>query len=164
VNQFFDYYHTPLYQHIRMASFHMEGEALVWFQDADEAGQFPTWDAFTQALLTRFGPAYDDPMESLVKLCHSTIVAAYTAQFESLSNRLRGLSDQYRLGYFLSGLKDEILLPLRMLALRTLVAAFGLAKLQEEYFTTGRKTFKSQSSSYSSSRPPSYGPQSVVEG
>jgi hypothetical protein len=46
VNQFFDYYQTPLYQRVRMASFHMEGEALVWFQDADEAGQFPTWDTF----------------------------------------------------------------------------------------------------------------------
>lgn len=43
VNQFFDYYQTPLYQRIQMASFHMEGEALVWFQDADEARQFPSW-------------------------------------------------------------------------------------------------------------------------
>lgn len=34
VNQFIDYYQTPLYQHIRIASFHMEGEALIWFQDA----------------------------------------------------------------------------------------------------------------------------------
>jgi len=161
VNQFFDYYRTPLYQRIRMASFHMEGEALIWFQDADEAGQFPTWDVFTQALLTRFGPAYDDPMESLVKLRHSTTVAAYTAQFESLSNRLRGLSDQYRLSCFLSGLKDEIRLPLRMLAPRTMVAAFGLAKLQEEYLNTGRKTFKSQSSSYNPSRSLSYGQQSA---
>jgi hypothetical protein len=57
VNQFFDYYQTLLYQHIRMASFHMEGEALVWFQDADKAGQFSTWDSFIQALLIRFGPA-----------------------------------------------------------------------------------------------------------
>jgi hypothetical protein len=68
VNQFFDYYQTPLYHCIRMASFHMEGEALVWFQDADEAGQFPTWDAFIQALIIRFGPGYDDPMENIVKL------------------------------------------------------------------------------------------------
>jgi hypothetical protein len=82
-------------------------------------------------------------------------MAEYTAQFESLSNRLRGHSDQYQLSYFLSGLKDKIHLPLWMQATRNLVAAFGLAKLQEEYLTTGRKTFMSQSSSYSSSRPPS---------
>jgi hypothetical protein len=37
-----------------MASFHMESEALVWFQDTDEVGQFPTWDTFIQALLTNF--------------------------------------------------------------------------------------------------------------
>jgi hypothetical protein len=29
-----------------MVSFHMEGEALVWFQDADKAGLFPTWEDF----------------------------------------------------------------------------------------------------------------------
>jgi hypothetical protein len=51
-----------------MASFHMEGEALIWFQDAKESGQFPTWKAFVQALLVRFGPAYEDPLEALVQL------------------------------------------------------------------------------------------------
>jgi hypothetical protein len=46
VNQFFDYYQKYLYQRICMASFHMEGDALIWFQDVDDSGQFPTWDAF----------------------------------------------------------------------------------------------------------------------
>lgn len=69
-----------------MTSFHMEGEVLVWFQDADEARQFPTWEAFLQALLTCFGPVYDDPMESLMKLRQTAIVTEYTTQFESLSN------------------------------------------------------------------------------
>lgn len=149
VTQFFDYYQTPpLYQRIRMASFHMEGEALVWFQDADEAGQFPTWDSFLQALQTRFGPAYDDPMESLMKLRQSSTVGDYTAQFEALSNRLRGLSEANRLSCFLSGLKDEIRLPLRMLKPQNLVAAFGLAKLQEEYFlSTRRSSLPNRSSS-----------------
>jgi len=75
----------------------MEGEALVWFQDAEESGQFPTWDAFVQALLVRFGPAYDDPMEALMRLRQSASVAEYTTQFEALSNRLRGVSDKNRL-------------------------------------------------------------------
>lgn len=29
----------------------MEGEALIWFQDTDKFGQFPTWDAFVQSFL-----------------------------------------------------------------------------------------------------------------
>ena len=52
-----------------MASFHMEGNALVWFQDSDENGVFVAWEGFLEALLTRFGStAYEDPMESLTRL------------------------------------------------------------------------------------------------
>jgi hypothetical protein len=128
VTQFFEYYQTPLYQRVQMSSFHMDGEALVWFQDADESGQFPTWDAFVQALLVRFGPAYDDPMEALMRLRQTALVADYTSQFEALSNRLCGISEKNRLSCFLSGLKDEIRLPVRMLNPANLVAAFGLAQ------------------------------------
>jgi hypothetical protein len=79
VTQFFEYYQTALYQRVRMSSFHMDGKALVWFQDADESGQFPTWDAFVQALLVRFGPAYDDPMEALMWLRQTALVTNYTS-------------------------------------------------------------------------------------
>jgi hypothetical protein len=150
VNQFFSYYQTPPNQRIRMASFHMEGEVLVWFQDADEAGLFPTWEDFLQALLTRFGPVYDDPMESLMKLRQISTVAEYTTQFEALSNRLRGISDRNRLSCFLSGLKDEVRLPLKMLNPLTLVAAFGLAKLQKEYLVS---TLRQSRSGYQFNKP-----------
>ena len=47
----------------------MEDEALVWFQDADDARQFTSWDAFIRALHIRFDTlADDDPMEALSKL------------------------------------------------------------------------------------------------
>ena len=36
-----------------MASFHMDGDALVWFQDSDETGMFATWEGFVDSLLTR---------------------------------------------------------------------------------------------------------------
>lgn len=52
-----------------MASFHMDGDVLVWFQDSDERGMFATWEGFVDSLLTRFGnSAYEDPMESLTQL------------------------------------------------------------------------------------------------
>lgn len=72
-------------------------------------------------------------MESLMKLRQTSTVAECTTQFEALLNRLRGLSDKNHLSCVLSGLKDEVRLPFRMLNPLTLVAAFGLAKLQEEY-------------------------------
>jgi hypothetical protein len=115
----------------------------------EESGQFPTWEAFLQALLIRFGPTYDDPMEALMRLRQVSTVTDYTTQFEALSNRLRGISKNNRLSYFLSRLQDDICLLVRMLHPPNLVAAFGLAKLQEEYLLTSRRQLRSSSTSFS---------------
>lgn len=37
-DQFFHLYNIPTNQKILLAAYHMEDEALVWFQDAEEAG------------------------------------------------------------------------------------------------------------------------------
>ena len=66
-----------------LASFHMEGETLIWFQEAEETGVFHDWDSLIQALHVRFGTTtYDDPMETLTRLRQTSSVAMYKAQFE----------------------------------------------------------------------------------
>jgi hypothetical protein len=140
-NQYFSFNNTNPLQRILIASYHMEGDALTWFQDFEESRGMTSWEAFTHALRTRFGPtAYDDPMESLTRLKQTSTVTAYKAQFEALSNRLRGLDESYKLSCFLSGLRDDIRYPVRLLRPNTLVMAFGLAKLQEEYVACGKRT------------------------
>ena len=115
-NQYFSFYQTPFHERLLMASFHMDGDALVWFQDSDENGVFATWEGFVDALLTRFGTAaYEDPMESLTKLRQTFNVVIYKGQFKALSNRTKGLSESHKLSCFLSGLKDEVRLPMKML-------------------------------------------------
>ena len=42
----------------------------------------------------------------------------------------------------MSGFKDEIRLPVRMLMPKSLNEAFGLAKIQEEYLMSSRKSFR----------------------
>ena len=42
-NRYFSYYNTPAHQNILMASFHMEEEVLVWFQDVKESGVVTSW-------------------------------------------------------------------------------------------------------------------------
>ena len=93
---------------------------------------------------TRFGvTTYDDPMEALIRLKQTSTMIAYKGNFEILSNRIFGLSESHKLSCFLSGLKDEIRLPVRMLVLKTLKEAFGwLANIQEEYLSNGRKGFR----------------------
>lgn len=136
----FEYHQTPPAQRLLMASYHIEGETLVWYQDALDTGQFNSWETLVWALLILFGPTtYDDPMETLTCLKQTSTVIAYKAQFEALSNRLRGLSDYYKLSCFLNGLKDEIIPPVRMPSPLNLNAAFGLAKILEEYLSATKK-------------------------
>jgi hypothetical protein len=141
-NQYFNLHETHENDKIPIASFHLEGEALIWFQDTEGTGQVNTWDSFYKSCITRFGPiAYDDPMESMTRLRQTSTVAVYKAQFEALSNRLRGLFEGYKVSCFLSGLNEEIRLLVRLLAPTSLLQAFALAKIQE-YVATARKTFK----------------------
>lgn len=81
-------------------------------------------------------------MEALTRLKQTSTVATYKAQFEGLSNRLKGLSEKHKLNCFLSDLKDEIRLPIRMLNPISLNIAFGLEKIQEEYVWSTRKALK----------------------
>ena len=39
-NQFFSYHNTPAHQKVMMASYHLDEEAFIWFQDAEQSGGF----------------------------------------------------------------------------------------------------------------------------
>lgn len=63
-----------------MVSYHMNGDALVWYQYVLESAQFNIRETFVSALLLRFGPtAYDDPIKALTCLKQTTTVATYKA-------------------------------------------------------------------------------------
>ena len=128
--QYFGYYQTPNAERLMIASFHMDQVALIWFQEAEEVGVFFDWESLVQALHVRFGStAYDDPMKVLTRLRQTSTVALYKSWFEAVSDWIKGLSPLHKLSCFLSALKDEISLPVRMLNPQSLNAAFGLAKI-----------------------------------
>ena len=78
-----------------------------------------------QALHVRFGSiTYDDLMEVLTRLRQSLIMAMYQVEFEVVSNRIKRLSPLHKPSCFLSGLKDEIRLLVRMLNPSTLNEAY----------------------------------------
>lgn len=140
--QYFDFHQTlPAHWLLMVSYYHMASDALVWFQDTLGTSQFTSWEAFIRVLLMRFGPiAYDDPMEAFTCLKQTSIVLTYNSQFECLCNSLRGLSDHYKISCFLSGLKDKINLPIRMLNPINLGVAFGLAKIQEEHLLSAKNS------------------------
>jgi hypothetical protein len=141
--QFFQYYQIPEEEKVIHASYHLDEEALIWFQDCEH--EIMNWNDFVRAVQMRFGPAtYDDPMETLTKLRHTHSVVAYKGQFEALSNRIRNLSEAHKLSCFMSGLRDDVRLAVKMQGPRSLGEAYALAKIQEEYLITCRKSYKPQ--------------------
>ena len=75
-NRNFKYFNTPVEEKLMLALFHMDGEALIWFQDNEETGVFSNWESLVQNLHVRFGSnSYDDPMETLTRLRQTSSVA-----------------------------------------------------------------------------------------
>jgi hypothetical protein len=156
-NKFFHFYKTSYHQKLQLASIHMKGKALFWYQDMDMYGFIPNWHILTQVMLERFGPsAYDDPMEALTRSKQTTSVEDYKERFEAISDRVRGIDDNNRLSCFLSGLKDEIRLPVRMFKPQSLLVAYGLAMVQEEHVLTGRR-YRGSNMNFSNSGSPKFG-------
>ena len=92
-NQYFKYYRIPDFEKLMMASFHMDGEVLIWFQEGEDVDVFGNWEALVQAMLIRFGSkAYDDPMEALTRLRQTLTMALYKGEFKVLANRIKGWS------------------------------------------------------------------------
>uniref|UniRef100_A0A2N9FSP7 Ty3 transposon capsid-like protein domain-containing protein n=1 Tax=Fagus sylvatica TaxID=28930 RepID=A0A2N9FSP7_FAGSY len=117
--QYFEYYQVHDASKVMHASYHLDDDALIWFQSCEH--DLGCWDNFARAIQLRFGPpSYDDPMELLIKLKHVNSIEEYKGLFESLSNRIRNLSSMHKLSCFMSGLKDEVRLAIKMQGPRTL--------------------------------------------
>jgi methyl coenzyme M reductase subunit D len=74
-----------------------------------ESGTVRSWEEFVVALKIRFAPSnYDDPVGAFTKLQQTSTVDEYQSQFEVLSNRILGLTEDFRVSSFVSGLKEEV--------------------------------------------------------
>jgi hypothetical protein len=72
-----------------LASFHLEGEAQLWFQILLHEGREVEWEKFKEGLFTRFGPnQFYDPFGELTKLQQEGSVKEYQVQFESLLSKI----------------------------------------------------------------------------
>jgi hypothetical protein len=137
--QYFEYYQVHDASKVMHASYHLDDDALIWFQSCEH--DLGCWDNFARAIQLRFGPpSYDDPMELLIELKHVNSIEEYKGLFESLSNRIRNLSSIHKLNCFMSGLKDEVRLAIKMQGPRTLGGAYALAKIQEQYLANVKRS------------------------
>ncbi|KAL5764629.1 hypothetical protein ACOSP7_016982 [Xanthoceras sorbifolium] len=131
--QYFEFKEIAMDQQVQLASFHLEGIALQWHRWLTKFRGPMTWNEFTKALLLRFGPTdYEDPSEALTRLKQTSTVSAYQEMFEELSHRVDGLPENFLVGCFIAGLRDEIRLDVKIKQPRSLTDAIGVARLIEE--------------------------------
>lgn len=81
-------------------------------------------------------------MKTLTRLKQTRSIEDYKTQFENLSNRLKGLSDSYKLSCFLSGFHGKICLLVCKFNPHNLLTTYKLAKIQEETANLTKKTSK----------------------
>lgn len=131
---FFEVAKVPEKGRVRVAAIHMEGKALQWhrgFMNLQGEAAYTNWECYVSALGARFGAqAYADPLADLRNLRQSGSLQDYMEAFDELYPRT-GIREDQALSFFLSGLIDELQMPVRMFKPARLAEAFSLAKLQE---------------------------------
>ncbi|XP_047174278.1 uncharacterized protein LOC124841941 [Vigna umbellata] len=87
----------------------LEGRALNWFQWWKTCNPNPMWEAFKVAVVRCFQPMMlQNPFEILIGLRQSGLVEEYVEKFEQYAGFLKGIHQDYLVGIFLNGLKEEI--------------------------------------------------------
>ncbi|XP_061344808.1 uncharacterized protein LOC133290697 [Gastrolobium bilobum] len=132
VEQFFDFYDMNETQRLRIAPFYFEGEALSWYQWLKKNTTITSWPMFLQSLQVRFGSSeWEDYQGQLAKLTQQGSVIDYQEKFETLSNKVNGLSESFLLSCFIYGLKTITQHKVNSFRPTTLTNAIALAKIQE---------------------------------
>ena len=134
----------PYDQRVLFASLHLEGLAETWFQNCFESVEGVSWEMFVENLCARFtDSSHENIVGEFIKLQQVSTVNAYQEKFESLKplvlSKNKGLSEEFFVDSFLSGLKDEIRLTIKMFNPKTLNHAYSLARLQEATLEFAKK-------------------------
>lgn len=147
IKEFFDVYGVAVEQRIKIALFHMEGPAYAWYKWVIKNELVSTWPEFLRALILRFGTSlYDDP-----KVALTGTVSKYQAQFEEISTRVTGLSEQWLVSFLISGLVEHLKCEFLLAQPPTCHQVVSLAMLHEKNTITLQSSMKGGNINFSNS-------------
>ena len=144
MDQFFEFQEIAANQKVRLALFHLEGEAnqwWQWFRKAFAEGQGSiSWEAFEDEVRARFGPPdSEDFDEALSRVRQTGTLRDYQREFERLGNRVRGWTQKALVGTFMGGLKPEVADGIRMFKPQSVKEAISLAKMRDDQLGRQRR-------------------------
>jgi hypothetical protein len=130
--QFFRFHETPPMDQVALASFHLEGEAQLWYQLLQQETEIMTWEIFRNGLLARYGPTqFYDYFGELTKLQQVGSVKEYQAKFEHLLAKVGYLPPTRQVSCFVSGLRENVKADVLARRPVDLTTAIDLARLYE---------------------------------
>lgn len=130
--QYFELYQIPEGRKVSIAAMHLtEDAADVWHLFKHQCPG--NWQGFAVLVMREFGSHNRiDCQAALAKLSQIGTVSEFKSQFNKLSRRAGGFSNDLLLAYFVGGLKEDIRVDVRALRPATLCQAYELAKVFEE--------------------------------
>jgi len=128
--QYFELYPLAEEQRIRTGSFHFNGAAYSWYRWIINNHVQQTWEQYLEGLRLCFGAnLYHDPRTALKELKQTTYVGEYQSQFEELSNQVTGLTEQWLVSFFITGLNDHLKYDLLLAQPVSYASAVSIAKI-----------------------------------
>ncbi|KAL5844111.1 hypothetical protein ACOSQ4_010069 [Xanthoceras sorbifolium] len=144
IQRYFDYYNTPDPQRLIIASFHLDGDALDWFDWMSKNHLIFRWHEFLLVIEKHFGPSeYEDHFGKLSKLVQTNALSDYQHQFEHLANKIPWVPEHALVSYFVSGLRHDLRKEIQVYKPQSLIQAMGLARLYDDKVTDSKTTTKS---------------------
>lgn len=143
--QFQRFNQVPKERMAGLASMHLMGDAIHWYRWIKKTMGTISWAQFSHTLHARFRPPESEESSgALTKLRQTSSVQEYQTQFEQLINRNMQLPEPFLAGCFISCLRDDIRLGVKMSQHVTLAHAYQLATLHEESVVIHRRNMQPQ--------------------
>ncbi|PWA74286.1 hypothetical protein CTI12_AA219250 [Artemisia annua] len=131
--KYFRYYQTPDESKVEIASMYLEGDALDLFAWISAENNHLYWEELVKILHENYGPAeFQNPDEHLCNIKQTGTVQEYRQEFAKRVARVHDWPDHCLLGVFLSGLKEELKVDVRIHKPKNVFKAVSLALEFEE--------------------------------
>lgn len=108
-DHFFTHQNTPDSEKLGTASFHLEGDAQLWFLRLRNYKPTLSWEEFQSQCLLRFGPTIQsNKVRDLSKLQKTGSVDEYQRRLDKLLAHTSPLKSAHKVNIFVNGLQEGI--------------------------------------------------------
>ncbi|KAK5847245.1 hypothetical protein PVK06_003550 [Gossypium arboreum] len=138
---------------VGLASFHLLGEAQLWFDQIEEEEANLDWERFRECCHIRFGPPMsNNPLGELANLRQTGTVEEYQRQFQSLLARTTDLKPRQQVNLFTAGLVEELRIDIEMQQPGNLGVAMDMARALERKQKVSSKMLSQTNLNWSTSQ------------